>query len=124
MKKNDQELIAATTRLPFNRKINEARLSEGFKLPAIKSYKGKSNPQDHLDHFNDLIELHLVSEMAKCRVFIVTLRGGAKKWLRVVLTGLISSWQELSTSFLQHFQVTKRSDVLLAHLRNVKAKER
>ena len=86
----------------------------------MKSYEGKSDPQDHLDHFNDLMELHLVSEMAKCRIFAITLTGGAKKWLSV---RSISSWQQLSTSFLQHFQVTRRSDVPLAHLGNVKQKK-
>ena len=69
------------------------------------------------------MELHLVSEMAKCRVFAVTLIGSAKKWLKVILVGSISSWQQLSTSFLQHFQATKRYVVLLAHFGNVKQKK-
>ena len=64
MKENDQELIAATIGSPFNQEIRKARLPKGFKLPAIKLYKEKSDPQDHLDHFNDFMELHLVSEKA------------------------------------------------------------
>ena len=79
MKENDVELIAAATGSPFNQEVHEARLPEGFELPTIKAYDGKSDPQDHLDHFNDLMELHLVSELAKCRVFVVTLTGRAKK---------------------------------------------
>ena len=74
MKENDMELIAAATGSPFNQEVREARLSKGFKLSAIKAYDGKSDPQDHLDHFNDLMELHLDSELAKCRVFAVILR--------------------------------------------------
>ena len=62
------ELIMTATRSPFNLEILEARLPEGFKLSAIKAYEAKSDSQDHLDHFNDLMELHLVSELAKCRV--------------------------------------------------------
>ena len=61
MKENDMELIAATTGLPFNQELRKARLLEGFKLLGIKAYDKKSDPQDHLDHFNDLMELHLVS---------------------------------------------------------------
>ena len=49
------------TRLPFSQEIREAKLLEGFKLPKIKAYEVISSPQDHLDHFNDLMELHLVS---------------------------------------------------------------
>ena len=123
MKENHQELIAAATGSPFSWEIRKARLPEGFKLPTIKAYEGKSNPQDHVDHFNDLMELHLVSDMAKCRVFAVILIGSAKKWLMAVLVGSISSWQQLSASFLQHFQVTKRFVVPLAHLGNVKQKK-
>ena len=67
MKENDMELIVAAIGSPFNQEVREARLPEGFNLPAIKAYDGKSDPQDHLDHFNDLMELHLVSKLAKCR---------------------------------------------------------
>ena len=43
--------------------------------------------------------------------------------LRTVLTGSISSWQQLSTLFLQHFQVTRRFAIPLALLENVKQKK-
>ena len=64
-RKNDEELIAAATGSPFSWEIREAMLPEGFKIPTIKEYEGKSDSQDHLDHFNDLMELYLVSKMAK-----------------------------------------------------------
>ena len=68
MKENDEELIAAATGSPFSREIREAKLPEGFKLSTIKAHEGKFDPRDHLDHFNDLMELQLVFEMAKYRV--------------------------------------------------------
>ena len=64
MKENDVELIAAAIESLFNQEVREAKLPEGFKLHAIKAYKGKSDPQDHLDPFNDLMELHLIFELA------------------------------------------------------------
>ena len=82
MEEHDEELLA-----------EDARLPEGFKLPTIKAYEGKSDPQDHLDHFNDLMEMHLVSDMAKCRVFTITLTSGAKKWLKLITLGSVVSWQ-------------------------------
>ena len=75
---------------------------------------GKLDTQDHLNHFNDLMELYLVSNMAKCRVLNVTLISGAKKWLKLKTPGSIASWQLLSMSFLRQFVVP------LAHLENVK----
>ena len=85
------ELIAAASVSPFNIEIREVRLPEGFKLSAIKAYEGKFDLQDHLDYFNDLMELYLVSKLAKCMVFVVTLITDAKKWFRVIQVGMISS---------------------------------
>ena len=61
MKENDVELIAAATGSPFNREVRKTRLPKGFKLLLIKAYDDKSDPQGHLDHFNDLMEQYLVS---------------------------------------------------------------
>ena len=36
---------------------------------------------------------------------------------------MISSWQQLSTSFVQHFQATRKGDVLLAHVGNMNQKK-
>ena len=119
----DDELVAAVEGLLFSREIREAPLSEGFKLLNIKAYKGKAYPQDYLDHFNDLIELHMVSNLAKCRVFVVTLSNRAKKWFRSMTLGLVTSLQQLSTSFLRQFQETKQFVVSLARLGNVKQKK-
>ena len=48
MKENDLELIAVATRWTFNQVVRKARLLEGFKLPAIKAYDGKSSPKTTL----------------------------------------------------------------------------
>ena len=65
----DDELVAEARGSLFYREIWEAPLLEGFKLPNIKAYEGKADPQDHLDHFNDLMELDMMSDNAKYRVF-------------------------------------------------------
>ena len=123
IEEQDDELVAVARGSPFNWEIWEALLLEGFKLPNIKAYEGKADPHDHLDHFNDLMELHMVSDLAKCKVFIVTLSNGAKKWFRSLTPGSVTSWQQLSTSFMRQFQATKQFAVSLAHLGNVKQQE-
>ena len=95
-------------------------MPKGFKLLNIKAYEGKAHPQDHLVHFNDLMELHMVLDNAKCRVFTITLSNGAKKWFRSITPDLVTSWQQLSTNFLRQFQETKQFVAPLAHLDNVK----
>lgn len=122
MEENDKELITTATGSPFGRVIREAKLLE-VKLPTIKACEGKSDPHDHLNHFNDLMELHLVSKMAKFRVFSVTLTSGAKKWLWATPLGSVTNWQQLTTSFLRQFQVTKKFAISLAHLGNINQKK-
>ena len=84
IEEQDDELVTTVGRSSFSIEIQEALLPEGFKLPNIKAYEEKTDPQDHLDYFNDLMELHMVSDLAKCRVFIVTLSNGVKKWFRLI----------------------------------------
>ena len=117
------ELIAVAIGSPFNGEIHEMRLPEGFKLLTIKAYGGSLICKTTFDHFNNLMELYLVSKLVKCRVFTVTLIRGAKKLLMSIPAGSISSRQQLSTSFLQHFWATKKSVVPLAYLGNVKQKK-
>ena len=57
----------------FTQEIEEDPLPSGFKMPQIPSYKGKTNPCDHLDVFNDQMELLQVNDLAKCHCFAITL---------------------------------------------------
>ena len=111
------KLIAAAGRSSFSKEIREGPLLEGFKLLNIKAYEEKAYPQYH---FNDLMELRMVSDLAKCRVFVVTLSNGAKKWFRSMTLGSVTSWQQLSTLFLRKFQATKQFVVPLPYLGHVK----
>ena len=89
LNKRENELAAEYHNSPFSRDIRDAPLPAGFKLPTIMPYKGKTDPQKHLNHFNDLMELHQVLDLAKCGCFTVTLTKGANKWFRTLESGLI-----------------------------------
>ena len=59
IEEKDDKLVAEVGGSPFCKEIREAPLPKEIEIPNIKAYEGKSYPQDNLDHFNDLIELHL-----------------------------------------------------------------
>ena len=63
MEEKDDELVAEAGGSPFCREIHEAPFPEGFKLPSIKAYEGKADPQDHLDHFNECSLSDLAMEL-------------------------------------------------------------
>ena len=71
-----------TSTLPFSAEIQQAPLPVGFKMQTMATYKGKIDPQDDLDVFNDQINLLQVITLAHCRCFAVTLSGTTKKWIR------------------------------------------
>ena len=55
------ENTPSTTSLPFSLEIQQAPLPTGFYMPTITTYEGKTDPQDHLDAFNDQMDLLQVS---------------------------------------------------------------
>ena len=69
-------------------------------MPQIPSYEGKSNPSDHLDVFNDQMDLLQVNNLAKCRCFAITLTQVAKKWFHNLPANSIQSWTQLSNEFV------------------------
>ena len=89
---------------PFSEQIKEAPLPQGFKMPTITPYEGKTDPQKHVDNFNDQMDLLLVPEPAHCRAFAITLTKIAKKWLRKLELESITSWLQLSMAFVRQFQ--------------------
>ena len=55
------EAISSSTSSPFNLKIQQASLPAGFHMPTMTTYEGKIDSQDHLDAFNDQMDLLQVS---------------------------------------------------------------
>ena len=72
-------------------------------MPTIMMYKGKTDPQDHLDAFNDEMDLVQVSSRAQCRCFTVTLTVTAKKWFRQIEPETVASWTQLLGLFVRQF---------------------
>ena len=73
-------------------------------MPTITPYEGKTDPQEHVDNFNDQMDLLLVLEPAHCRAFAVTLTKIAKKWFRKLLPESIRSWLQFFMAFVRQFQ--------------------
>ena len=51
------EATPSTTSSPFSLEIQQAPLPPGFRMPTMTIYKGKTDPQDHLNAFNDQMDL-------------------------------------------------------------------
>ena len=51
------EAAQSTTISSFSTEIQQAPLHTGFRMPTMATYERKTDPQDHLDAFNDQMDL-------------------------------------------------------------------
>ncbi|XP_071704804.1 uncharacterized protein [Rutidosis leptorrhynchoides] len=65
------------------------------------------NPFEHIQHFNDLCDIYktknVTDDTFKLRAFPFTLQGDAKAWMRSLPSDSITSFQELTNEFINHF---------------------
>ncbi|XP_031252552.1 uncharacterized protein LOC116110476 [Pistacia vera] len=86
---------------PFSPTVLAALLPSRFRMPDMRAFNGNSDPQDHLYDFNNLMDLHQVSDLAKCRCLAVTLIAHAKRWFRLLPAG--SEMGETLQSYIDRF---------------------
>ena len=114
------EAMPSTTSSPFSLKIQQAPLPTCFHMPTITKYEEKMDPQDHLDAFNDQMDLLQASSRARCRCFTVILTATAKKWFRQIEPETVASWTQLSGLFMRQFQGARKYATPLSYLANIK----
>ena len=114
------EATPSTTSSPFSLEIQLAPLPVSFRMSTMTAYEGKTDPQDHLDVFNDQMDLLQVSSRARCKCFAVTLMATAKKWFQQIEPETIASWTQLSGLFMRQFQGARKYTTSLRRLASIK----
>ena len=74
-----------------------------FKMPRIEAFNETKDPVDHLNTYKTQMELHGYQDPVRCRAFAIKLKGSALAWFNKLPPALISSFIELSISFVSHF---------------------
>jgi hypothetical protein len=83
--------------------------------------EGDITTQQHLDRFNDFIDLEEVDdEDSKMRLFAQSFYGEVKKWLRGLVAISIPDFNEFETIFLRKWERKKNSLYILTHYNNLK----
>ena len=78
-------------------------LPSKFRMPQIKTFDGTRDPIDHLNTYKNQMELHGYQDPVRCRAFVITLKGLALAWFKRLPPSSISSFRELSITFVSHF---------------------
>ena len=114
------EAALLTITSPFSAKIQQAPLPTGFRMPTMATYEGKTDPQDHLDTFNDQMNLLQVTTLSHYKCFAVTMSGIAKKWVWQIESETVVFWGQLSVMFMCQFQGACKYATSLSRLANIK----
>ena len=103
---------------PFVRRINKARLPHQFSQPTFIIYNGKTDPVEHVSHFNQKMVVHASNEALMCKVFPSSFGLVVMRWFDALKEGSIRSFEELTKAFGARFitcnRVSKSVDSLLS----------
>ena len=76
--------------------IGEARLPWWFTQPTFTMYNGRTDPMEHVSHFNQRMVVHSKNEALMCKVFPSNLGPVAMRWFNGLEVGSIDSFKELT----------------------------
>ena len=93
---------------PFTRRIDRAKIPHHFTQPTFTIYNGRTNPVEHMSHFNQWMTIHSRNDALMCKVFPSSLEPVAMRWFDELEEGLISSYKELTSAFEARFMTCSR----------------
>ena len=97
------DALVQQTESPFTPGVLHFPLPPKFRMPQIESFDRTRDPMDHLNTYKNQMELHGYQDPVRCRAFAITLKGSALAWFNRLPPASISSFKELSISFVSHF---------------------
>ncbi|XP_065635203.1 uncharacterized protein LOC111994389 [Quercus suber] len=115
--------LTQISKSPFTRKIEEARLPRHFHQPTFTIYNGRTNPVEHVSHFNQRMTVHSKDETLMCKVFPSSLGPVAMRWFDSLKEDSISSFKKLTQVFGSHFVTCRRVAQPLASLLSLNMQE-
>ena len=91
------------SKLPFVRRINKAKLPHLFSQPTFTIYNGRTDPVEHVSHFNQKMAIYSDNEAFLCKIFPSSLGLVAMCWSDALEEGSIRSFEELARTFRARF---------------------
>ena len=114
------DTLVQQTESPFTAEVLHFPLPTKFRMQQIEAFDGAKDPVNHLKTYKNQMELHGYQDPVRCRAFAITLKGPALAWFNRLPPLSISSFRELSTTFVSHFIGAKTYRKLSYHLLTIK----
>ena len=100
---DSMDTLVQQTKSPFIAEVLHFPLPEKFRMPQIEAFDGAKDPIDHLNTYKNQMELHGYQDPVRCRAFAITLKGPTLAWFNRLPPSSITSFKELSITFVSHF---------------------
>ena len=91
------------SRSPFTCRIEGGKLPRWFTQPTFTMYNGRTDPIEHVSHFNQRMAVHSKNEALMCKVFLSSLGPMAMRWFDGLGGSSIDSFKELTWAFGSRF---------------------
>ena len=101
---------------PFTRRIEGGKLPRRFTQPTFTMYNGRTDPVQHVSHFNQRMAVQSKNETLMCKVFPSSLGLVAMRRFDGLKEGSINSFKELTRAFSSWFVTCSRVPQLLDFL--------
>ena len=102
------DTLVQQTESPFMAEVLHFPLPAKFRMPQVEAFDGVKDPVDHLITYKNQMELHGYQDPVRCRAFSITLKGPALTLFNRLPPSPISSFKELSITFMSHFIGARR----------------
>ena len=86
------EALNQISKSPFTHKIEGAILPRRFYQPTFTIYNGRTDPVEHVRHFNQRMAVHSKDEALMCKVFPSSLGPVVMRWFDDLRANSIDSF--------------------------------
>ena len=117
------EALSQVAKSPFTRWIEGASLPQRFNQPTFSLYNGRTDPVEHVSHFNQKMAIHSKDEALMCKIFPLSLGLMAMRWFNGLRANSIDSFKKLTQSFGTRFITCSRVPLPLGSLLSMSMRE-
>ena len=90
------EALNQVAKSPFTRRIEGASLLRRFHQLTFSIYNGRTDPVEHVSHFNQKMAVHSKDEALMCKIFPSSLGPMAMRWFNGLKVNSIDSFKKLT----------------------------
>ena len=102
------KVLSQVSKSHFTRNIESASLPRWFYQPTFTIYNDRTNPTEHVSHFNQRMIVHSKDEALMCTIFPSNLGLVAMRWFNDLRANSIDSFKKLTRAFGAHFITCSR----------------